>query len=112
MAVMKTTEQVSLISIAMGLASLTSSVDALKDRIIEYRADTAAVRLEMAEKHKENVNSISELKNDVQEIKDEQGELRMKIKQILLYAAAGGVIAGFLGKLAGFALDYFKSLVH
>ena len=112
MAAIKTTEQVSLISIAMGLASLTASVDALKDRILEYRADTAALRVEMTEKHKENLVSISAIKTDMQDLKEEQGELRMKIKQILLYAAAGGVIAGFLGKLAGFALDYFKSLIH
>jgi len=106
------TEQVSLVSIAMGLASLTASVDALKDRIIEYRADAAAIRVEMTEKHKENQVSISAIKTEMQELRNEQGELRMKIKQILLYAAAGGVIAGFLGKLAGFALDYFKGLVH
>lgn len=90
--------EVSLIDIAVGLAKLEGSVTAYRESVLEYKADNAAIRAEINQKHQENRKSIHEIRNDLQEIRDEQSELRMKIKQVLIYAGAGGMIAGTYGK--------------
>lgn len=100
--------ETSLTDIAVGLARLEGSVTAYRDSVQEYKQDNISIRADVDSKHKENRKSIHELRNDVQDLADRQLGQEMKIKQLLFYAALGGVAAGFLKE----GIEFIFKIVH